>query len=467
MDLAPPAEPVSLEEARDVPWSRKQSGAQALVRYRMSPLRRFLAARDIGDVIAFSLFGQTMMVVHDPKLVEAILVTEHARFIKDNFARQLRQILGQGLLTSEDEHWKRQRKLMAPSMQPREMARYAGAMAECARELVAAWPDGERDVHAEMMHLTLDILGRTLFGQRITEFEEVERELDRIMRAFRPFSEMVRSATPAWVPLPSRRELREARLGLDAILMRIIAAKRKQPQGDDLLSRLIHATDETGGMTDADLRDEAMTLFLAGHETTALALTYTLHLLSEHPEARARVERELAEVLGGRLPAFDDLSQLVVTRAVVQESLRLYPPAWAVAREAREDTVVGGFRIPRGAQIFIPIFSIQRHPRFFDDPERFSPERFLPGGEVERGLADKQLPRFSYFPFGAGPRVCIGQHFAMVEAVSVLAVLIQRVRFTLPPGSRLRLSPAVTLRPRGPVRMRVERRPSGYIDEGP
>lgn len=462
---APSSIPTEASAGKPIPVSREQSGLQALFRFRGDPLRRFEHARDaVGDVMAFVLRGQKIAILHDPKVIEGVLVTARAHFRKDQFTRQLRQLLGDGLLTSEDDHWRRQRKLMGPAMQPREVQRYVGTMAAATEELVARFGDGEvRNIHADMMHLTLAILGRTLFGERMSgfgerEFEDVERELERIMRAYRPLSELFRSAMPAWLPVPSRWQLARARKRLDVILGRIISVKRGGGDSDDLLSRLMDATDEAGGMTDIDLRDEAMTLFLAGHETTALALTYALRLLAEHPDACARTESELEQVLGGRAPDAEDLSKLPFTRAVIQETLRLYPPAWVIPREAKDDVVVSGWMFPRGIQVFIPLYTIQRDRRWFDEPERFLPERFLPGGAVEQKLERKELPRFVYFPFGAGPRVCIGQHFAVLEAVTALAVLLGRARFALPSAMPLTVQPAITLRPKHPVELRVSRK---------
>ena len=312
------------------------------------------------------------------------------------------------------------------------------------------------------MHLTLDILVQALFGTRISRAHEVELLLDRLMRDALPISEALRSVLPEWFPVPSRRRVRRISEELDVILLELIAERKAAlqatasngagagaaPGRTDLLTRLMRARDEAGGLTDAALRDEAMTLFLAGHETTALALTFTLRLLALHPEPRAKLHAELDLVLAGRAPSFDDLPQLTYTRAVIDEGLRLYPAAWAMAREPIADVVISGIQIPRGTQVLLSPWIMQRDARFFPEPEQFQPERWsgpAPG-------------RFIYFPFGAGPRVCIGQHFALAEAVLLLATFAQRAEFSLEPGRELRLYPAVTLRPRDPVMMRMRRR---------
>jgi cytochrome P450 len=289
----------------------------------------------------------------------------------------------------------------------------------------------------------------------------VEVLLDRLMRDALPISESLRSTLPEWFPVPSRGRLRRVSAQLDEILLELIAERKAALLASasagtaappsartDLLTRLMRARDDAGGLTDAALRDEAMTLFLAGHETTALALTFTLRLLSLHPESCVRLHAELDRVLAGRSPSFDDLPQLTYTRAVIDEGMRLYPPAWAIAREPVADVVVCGIQIARGTQVLLSPWIMQRDARFFIAPEQFQPERW----------SGPAPARYTYFPFGAGPRVCIGQHFALAEAVLLLATLAQRAEFTLEPGCELRLFPAVTLRPRDPVMMRMLRR---------
>jgi cytochrome P450 len=440
------------ERLPDVP---ALSGFRSVLKYALDPLQRFEDARALSDrAIAFRVFGIPYVLLFDPEAIEQVLVARHAEFRKDQFTRDLSRVLGTGLLTSDGEAWRRHRKLAAPSFQRGEVASYGPIMSSCAEQFVASrQPGAPFDMHSALMHLTLDILVQALFGTRISRAEEVEHLLERLMRDSLPVSEALRSVLPEWFPVPSRGRLRRISAGLDDVLLELIAERKATlatapHTQNDLLTRLMRARDEVGGLTDAALRDEAMTLFLAGHETTALALTYTLRLLALHPEPCATLHRELDHVLGGRTPTFDDLPALPYTRAVIDEAIRLYPPAWALGREPLNDLDLLGIHIPAGTQVLLSPWIMQRDARFFPDAERFSPERW--SGPPPR--------RFTYFPFGAGPRVCIGQHFALTEAVLLLATLAQRARFSLAPGPELRLMPAVTLRPRDPVMMRIERR---------
>lgn len=457
-------------ELRDAPRSRPERGAApaaargerlapepslsgplAMLRYAREPLRRFEAARALSDrAVAFTVLGSNYIVLFDPQAIEQVLVARYAEFHKDKYTRDLRRVLGTGLLTNEDEPWRRRRKLMAPSFQRSEIAAYGPAMTSAAEEFVKhCTPGAVIDVHAAMMQLTLDVLVRALFGTRIRRGAEVGELLDRLMPDYLPIAVSARMALPEWFPVPSRRRLQRAREQLDSVLLELIEQRGRleAPPKDDLLARLMRARDEEGGLTDAALRDEAMTLFLAGHETTALALTYALRLLSLHPGVEQRLIEEQREVLAGRSPQFSDIPALRLTRAVIDEALRLFPPAWALGRCALSDLEVCGIAVPAGTMLLMSPWIMQRDPRFFERPEAFEPERWL----------GPPPARFAYFPFGAGPRVCIGQHFAVAEAVLLLSTLLGRLRFVLQPGA-LRLLAAVTLRPRDPVLMRVDPR---------
>jgi cytochrome P450 len=323
------------------------------------------------------------------------------------------------------------------------------------------WKAGEtRDVHQDMMGVTMNIVGETLFGADVSaDTADVGHIIGQLMDEFsRILGIAARFQPPAWVPTPTNRRLRASSRKLDALVLRMIAARRARPDGgaagDDLLSLLLRARDEDGTtMTDAQVRDEAVMLFLAGHETTALVLTYALHLLARHPEEQARLGEEIERVLGGRAPALGDLEALTFTDAVIQESMRLYPPAWGIAREAIRDVEIGGFAFRKGAEFVMSPFIVHRDPAIFPEPEAFRPSRW------ENDLL-RRLPRFAYFPFGGGPRVCIGNRFAMMEAKLVLATIIQRFRFE-PAAERsaaLKLLTSVTLRPEGGVRLRLAAR---------
>jgi cytochrome P450 len=436
------------------------SGLGSVLKYSGRPLLRFEAARRLSErAVAFRVLGSNFVTLFDLRAIEQVLVTQHAAFVKDSHTGDLRRVLGTGLLTSEGEPWRRHRKLMAPSFQRTEIAGYGAVMVARARAFIAERaPGAVFDVHSEMMHLTLDILVRSLFGTEVSRAAEVEHLLEPMMRDYMPLPVALRRLSPEWFPLPSRRRIASTRRALDAILHELLAERRartaREANGhaeprNDLLGRLMLASDAEGGLSEAALRDEAMTLFLAGHETTALSLTYALRLLAQHPRVRERVRAELASVLGTRPPTMADLPQLRYTRAALDETLRLYPPAWAVGREPREDMVVAGIAIPRGTQVIISPWVLHRDTRFFPDPYRFWPERWL---------TEPAPPRFAYLPFGAGPRVCIGSHFALAEAALVLAVILQAAELELLPQPDLDPMPSVTLRPRRPVWMRVRPR---------
>ncbi|HEX6277080.1 MAG TPA: cytochrome P450 [Polyangiaceae bacterium] len=429
------------------------SGLTGLYRFGRDPLGSLAGVKERhGDAVVFGELLQKNVLFSDPDAVEALFVGRHADFAKDVFTKDLGELLGTGLLTNEGESWKAKRKLMAPSFQPREIAGYGDTMVTCAEETLGRFREGELfDAYAAMMRLALDVVARTLFGSEFERFDEVEACLSIADRSYRKLWRTWRAFVRRWVPLPEVRALREARRRLDVVVLDIIQKKRRNP-GNDMLSRLLALTDESGrGMTDAEIRDEAMTVFLAGHETTALALTYTLHLLATHPEPYARMVEEIDRQLGGRRPTVADVPKLAFTNAVVRESLRLYPPVWAMARLVTRDTELFGVFLPKDSQVLVSQWVIQRDARFFPQPEQFRPERWLDG-------ETNDLPRFAYFPFGGGPRVCIGQHFALLEVALVLSRFAQAVRFEREPNAKLELSPVVTLRPKGPVRFRVRRR---------
>jgi cytochrome P450 len=427
------------------------SGLAPLLRYANRPLKRFEDARSFSArATAFEVLGTYHLMIFDPELIETVLIADHASFEKDAFVRDLEQVLGKGLLNSEGQQWRRQRKLTAPSFQRSEIGAYAEQMVDCAQGYLAGLNEGEPfDVHAGMMHLTLDILVKTLFGTEVSRVQEVEQALDGVMLEYTPLRISLRNGLPEWMTFRSRRRIARLRAALDSVLLELIAERKQRASaGTDLLSRLLGTSDAQGGLSDAELRDQTMTLFLAGHETTALALTYALRLLSLHPQAAERARREVARVVGQRAPSMADLPELTFTRAVLDETLRLFPPAWALARVSLQDRALAEFVCKAGTEVVIAPWIMHRDQRFFTEPELFRPERWL---------SKTELPRCVYLPFGAGPRVCIGHHFALTEALLVLAVFLARGNFFLLGGPLLKLSPAVTLRPSGPVQMRFER----------
>jgi cytochrome P450 len=399
-----------------------------------------------GDVVRLKLLGRPWFLVSHPDDIEAVLV-KHARAVgRDDYAEILQRALGLGLLTSDGDLWKRQRRIMAQAFVPKRIQGYAETMTRVTQASIAGWRHGEvRNLHAEMSRVTMEVVAEVLFGTGVGEADTatVAASMEVINEFFANSPEAILKL-PKWVPTPRNRRMTRAVASIDELMFRIIARRRDGEARDDLLGALLAARDDDGGgMSDKQLRDEAITLFLAGHETTALTLAHTLFLLSRHPDIERRLHAELTEVLGGRAPTAADVKALPFTERVLKESMRLYPPAWVTGREALEDLEIGGHPVPRGAQILLSQWVVHHDPRWFPNPEGFDPDRWLP----ERA---RNLPRFAYFPFGGGPRVCIGNHFATMEATLVLAVIMQRWQIELLPGQRLDLAPSVTLRQKGP-----------------
>lgn len=426
---------------------------------RLEMLRRFGEATE--EIAGFRFAGRSVVLVNDPALVGEVLTARAEDFHKGPglsvFARPL---LGDGLLTSEDDFHRRQRRLIAPVFLPRRVAAYADGMASLAERAQAGWTDGgEVDIAREMMRLTLAIVGRTLFGMDVREgqADDLGEALATVMR-FAVDRMRAPIRLPAARLLPWQNDVAVAFARLDKTIYGLIADRRNSGEtGDDLLSLLLGARDEDdgSGMTDRQIRDESMTIFLAGHETTANALAWTWYLLAQHEDVYARVQREVDDALGGRTPTYDDLARLPTTLQVLKESMRLYPPAYALVRQAIRDTEIGGWRVPNGVIVLISPYLLHRRAELFPDPERFDPDRFTPE-------AERSLPRHAFLPFGGGARICIGNHFALMEGQIVLAALVQRVRFTLAPGRRVPVEPEplITLRPRNGIRLIVARRPA-------
>lgn len=399
-----------------------------------------------GDVAVLRLLGRPWFLVSHPDDVETVFV-KHARVMgRDAYASVLERALGLGLLTSDGDLWKRQRRLMAQAFVPKRIQGYAGAMVRVTAACLEAWRHGEVvNLHQEASRITMEVVADVLFGTGVDaqDAATVRDSMEVFNEFFANSPEALLRVSPR-VPTPRNLRMKRAVARIDELIYRIIARRRAGEPRDDLLGTLLAAQDEDGSvMTDRQLRDEAVTLFLAGHETTALTVAHTLFLLSTHPDVERRLHAEVVSVLGGRAPTAADVRALPFTERVLKESMRLYPPAWTTGREALEDVEVAGVRIPKGAQILLSQWVVHRDPRFFPNPEGFDPDRWLP----ER-TAD--LPRFAYFPFGGGPRVCIGNHFAMMEATLVLAMIVQRWQVELLPGQRLELRPSVTLRQKGP-----------------
>jgi cytochrome P450 len=412
-------------------------------------------ARDHGDMVRLRFAHRRIYLVSDPHAIEDVLVTRSREYIK-HFALRLNPIvLGKGLLTSEGDFWLRQRRLIQPAFQRSRLIAYIPDMATAAARVLDSWQPGEtRDVAAEMSRLTLMIAAKTLFSAEVEgDARDVGEALEVLFERFRARFHSI-FWLPHWVPTPGKFRFDRAVRRLDEIIYRFIHERRASgEQRGDLLSILLHARDEDDGsrMTDRQVRDEAMTLFLAGHETTALTLSWTWYLLASNPRVAERLAAEVDEVLGSRTPTADDLPRLRYAEMVVQESMRVLPPIYTIGREALHDHELNGFAVPKGTTLLMSQWVVQHDPRWFDDPEAFRPERW-----AEDRV--KTMPRFAYFPFGGGPRLCVGNTFAMMESMLVLAMLTQRYRFTLLPGHPVEPLPTFTLRPQHGIKVAVTRR---------
>lgn len=389
---------------------------------------------------------RTLYVITDSELAHEVLVTHEDAFIKGpGLAVVARPLLGDGLLTAEKAPHRRARKLLAPAFTPKRMTGYAAVMAACATLHVdRVRPRVMFDIADAMMTTTLDIVGRTLFDADLAG--DARAVGDALTVAMEYVLATVLSPLPMTWPTPQRKRGMAAVAQLDEIVLRVISERRAAGDADrgDVLSILLSARDDDGvGLSDRHIRDEIMTLMLAGHETTANLLAWTWYVLATVPAARARLDAELDAVLAGRPPTLDDLPRLPVTLAILEETLRLYPPAHTVAREAERDVVIGGVPIAKGAVVTVSVVAMQRRAAYFDDPLTFRLERFLGG--------DRKARRPGYLPFGAGPRVCIGNHFALVEAQLILAAWAQRFHFRLAQPAPVELEPLMTLRPKGGV----------------
>jgi cytochrome P450 len=418
-------------------------------------------ARTYGDVAHFRVGKRHLYLVSHPDHVRDLLVTHDAKFIKGPALRNAKTTLGEGLLTSEGDFHRRQRRLAQPAFHPSRVSGYAGAMTQYAREQADAWADGSViNIHEQMMEVTLRVVAKTLFDADVrTEVDEIGRAMDisvgMFTRAMSPLGPLLNR-----LPLPSNFRFYRAYARLLATIDRFIAERRASGEDrGDLLSMLLrsHDTGEEGvggdgsGMDDKQLRDECMTLFTAGHETTANALTFTWHLLAHHPEVQAKLHAEIDAVLGPRVPTREDVERLPFTRQVIAESMRLYPPAWAVGREATEPVQFGEYTVPQGGVVLASEWVVQRDERWWPDAERFDPERWSNGSSNER-------PRWAYFPFGGGSRSCIGEAFAWMEAILVVATIARAWRVEAVGPRHPALRPTITLRPKGPLEVRVRKR---------
>ena len=410
-----------------------------------------------GDVFCLRGLWTTFM-LFDPRHVEHVLHANSRNYRKGRTFKEIKAATGNGLFVSEGDVWLRQRRLAQPAFHRQRIASFAGIMTDSAEEMLERWrPLAERgqavEVDAEMLRLTLGIVGKALFSRDLSDQADTVSQSFEIIRKHTTDRVMAIVKLPASLPTPRNRRYRRALSNADRIVYDLIA-ERRQGEGnpDDLLSLLMAARDEeTGeGLSDRELRDQVVTLIGAGYETTTQALAWTWYLLAKHPEVDDRLRAEISDALGGRTPTFEDLPRLSYTLMVFQEAMRLYPPAWAMSRTANGPDVIGGYRVPANSEILLMPYITHRHPAYWERPEEFFPEHFSPERVAAR-------PRFAYFPFGGGPRQCIGNGFALMEAQLIIAKVVQKYRLRLADGREVEPETSVTLRPRGGLRMTLHR----------
>jgi cytochrome P450 len=416
-------------------------------------------AREYGDFVPLKLGPKRTVLVSHPSYLEDVLITHNRAFVKSLALRHSRRIFGQGLVTSEGDFWLRQRRTVQPSMHHRYVAKYAETMIDATRQMLARWHDGQQlDMSAELSRLTLEIVTRTLFGATITESETIDiaRVKTVILAGFDRRISSLRFLIPDTVPFPGHFAYLRAARRLDDIVYRLIdRARRVGGATDSLLSVLLRSQDASGNpMTDQQIRDEMVSLLVAGHETTALTLGWAFVLLAEHPDIEAGLAREAAHGLAGEPVTIDCFNRLPYTTSIVDEALRLYPTSWVIARESIAQCQIGPFRIDPGTVVVMSQWVVHRDERFFDNAQSFRPQRWADG------LA-KRLPRFAYFPFGGGPRACVGNAFARMETVLLLAAITREFHLSLAPGESVAPHASATLQLNPNPRVIVTRRQTG------
>ncbi len=425
------------------------------IQFRDGPINTFIRLKaKYGDIFLLQFGNGLNYVLTNPDDIYEVLVKKASSFYKDpdtkNTTVGLARFLGNGLLTSDGDFWRRQRKLAAPALHAKRIAAYADTMVNFTNRMLEHWSDGARlDISHEMTTLTMMIVGKTLFNMDVSgDVEKVGKAMVEVQGVAGPAPIL-----PAWVPTPQERRRREAKKLLDEIIYRFIHEWRvEKVDRGDLLSMLLLAVDDDGtGMTDVQARDEAITLFLAGHETTSNVLNWTWTLLAQNPDAEAKLHAELDAVLDGKTPTLADLDKLPYTEMVVKEAMRLYPPAWITGRQAIEDVEIGEYTMPKGSVVNLVFYTSHHDPRWWDEPEAFRPERFSPENE-------EKINKHAYTPFGGGPRVCIGNSFALMEARLLLATIAQRYTLELAPGQTVEMNPMITLNPKGGLPMTLRAR---------
>jgi cytochrome P450 len=425
------------------------------IRHRrlVNPIQHFLnLTATYGDVAHYKVGRSNIIFVNNPEYIREILIVQSANFVKERTQRRSKLLLGEGMITVDGSAHRKQRQVAQPAFHRQQVPSFAEAIVRRAAKLRDGWRSGEeRDVYQDMMRLTLGTVGETLFSTELgDDIDRLNAGVGDIMDVYHSMVLLPGVKYMIHVPFTPLNKFKKARNRLDATIERMIAEHRQRGSSDsgDLLDMML-AAQEQMGWSERDLRDQVATVFLAGYETMAIALTWTWYLLSENPEVRERMYAEINAVLGGRLPTYDDLPRLRYTEMVLAESMRLYPPAWAMGREALQDFDLGPYRLPKGTTVLMSQFVTHRDARYFPDPLRFDPERHTPEAKAQRA-------RFSYFPFGMGPRQCIGEAFAWMEGVLVLATFAQTWKMDLVAGHRVQAEPLFTLRPKYGMRMKIE-----------
>ena len=435
-------------------FSRLQglSLVKALLEFGRTPLEFLLKCAEEADIVSLSIGSSQVYLFNHPALIEEVLSKQNQNCIKDYSYRALQDVFGNGLLLSHGDTWKYHRRLMQSAFNSDRLTNYATQVVTDTDLMLENWRSQEiRDLHREMSCLTAKIIMQAMFGVDPTETAgEIVKAVDKIMLQYSHQAEMF-YLLPTWLPILGNWRANRAKKRLNEIVYDIVEQRRQQTD-DDVLSAMLDARDEAGNqLSSEELRDEVMTLLLAGYDTTANALTWTLMLLAKHPEVEAKLVAEVQSVLENRLPTINDIPQLSYTEMVIKESMRLYPPGWILGRELISDCKIGDRNFPRGTVIYFSQWAVHRDTRFYDRPEQFNPDRWADN-------LSQRLPRCAYFPFGAGARVCIGKAFSMMETTLILTMIIQKFRLTLVPEHTIELLPSFTLRPKQGVKMAIAQR---------
>lgn len=437
-------------EPKSIPWSSAE-----YTHNRVGYIEK--AKNTYGNVVKFRWGIFPILLISEPDLIQQILVTDAHYFRKGPILTNNRAFFGNGLLSSEGNYWKRQRKLASPAFNSKRLEEYAQIMVEHGAAMLKNWQDGQTlEIQHEMMKLTLGITTKTFFDTEINrddqDFEQTLHTLEKLLA--QRINNIPMLMLPDWLPFPTNIRLRTAIKKVDKVIYKLIQERRNKTEpGKDLLSLLMAAKDEDDDsvMSDQQIRDEVFTLFFAGHETTALALTWTLWFIAEHPHIEQKLIEELNRVLAGRCPTAADYWSLQYTQNIVKESMRLRPPAWAVGRRAIKDCVIGDLTVTKGTAILISQWLMHHDERYFKNADQFDPDRWS-------GNFAETLPKFAYFPFGGGPRICIGNGFAMMEAVLLIAVIMQEYHLGSVANQQIELLPGVTLRAADGIKMTLSKR---------